>query len=212
MVNIMNTTFFYELTRASRVLACLALSTLTTASLLYLMSGLISNEVAEPPKEAPTAVVDIWMGDDTRKVDEHIDKIEKPEQQEAPPEVKFNETFDPSDVRTDVIKVRPNIKQMKPTFNVSQSSMPIAQLIKQPRYPAGAAMRGTEGWVKVQFDISGQGKTFNIEVLSSEPKGVFESAALAAVKAWKYQPLIDEEGKPQPYYGLQQRIVFKMEQ
>jgi TonB family protein len=59
-----------------------------------------------------------------------------------------------------------------------------------PRYPMRAAKQHIEGWVKVQFTITKEGKVSNIIVVDSNPKHVFDRAALIAIKQWKFKPAI----------------------
>ena len=50
-----------------------------------------------------------------------------------------------------------------------------------------------EGHIKMMFDIDKQGQAFNIEVLESVPKGVFDVAALKAFKRWTFRTLKQKE-------------------
>lgn len=69
-----------------------------------------------------------------------------------------------------------------------------AVIIKRepPRYPTRAINRGIEGWVEVKFKVDTKGEPMEIEVVNSEPKGVFESAATRAVKRWRFTPAKNE--------------------
>lgn len=65
----------------------------------------------------------------------------------------------------------------------------------EPEYPSDAFQNGVTGSVIMSFTINIDGSISNIAVLSSEPKGVFEAASIAALSKWKYAPLeapIDE--------------------
>ncbi|MEO1171657.1 MAG: energy transducer TonB, partial [Myxococcota bacterium] len=61
-----------------------------------------------------------------------------------------------------------------------------------PVYPSRAASRGESGSVTVQFCIDGQGKPIAPSVIESTPRGVFDQAALDAVKKWRYHPVPGE--------------------
>lgn len=58
-----------------------------------------------------------------------------------------------------------------------------------PRYPQRAQERGTSGWVDVYFTVTESGETADIEVNRSEPKSVFDRAAMEAVRKWAFQPV-----------------------
>jgi protein TonB len=59
-----------------------------------------------------------------------------------------------------------------------------------PAYPPVAFRNGLEGWVEVDFTVTEQGTVRDVEVVSAEPDGVFDAAAVAAVAAWRYQPRV----------------------
>lgn len=58
-----------------------------------------------------------------------------------------------------------------------------------PRYPDEAAKNRVEGWVELAGEIGLDGTLKNARVLSSEPPGIFEDAALAAFTRWRYCPV-----------------------
>ena len=57
-----------------------------------------------------------------------------------------------------------------------------------PQYPYQAARRGTEGWVRVSFQVTGTGTVEDVIVLESDPPGVFDRAAIKAVFRWRFKP------------------------
>jgi protein TonB len=56
-----------------------------------------------------------------------------------------------------------------------------------PKYPMNAMRKGTEGWVKLAFDIDKVGKVVNVSIVDSQPKRIFDKAAKLALRKWKYQ-------------------------
>jgi len=65
----------------------------------------------------------------------------------------------------------------------------------QPRYPFEAAQKGIEGRVTLRFVVDSTGQAQEPEVVKSEPEGVFDEAALAVVKKYKFRPAM-KGGKP----------------
>ncbi|ABA57129.1 energy transducer TonB [Nitrosococcus oceani] len=57
-----------------------------------------------------------------------------------------------------------------------------------PQYPRRAARRGLEGSVTVAFIITKEGSVRDPKVIESHPSGIFEQAALQAIKRWKFKP------------------------
>ena len=61
-----------------------------------------------------------------------------------------------------------------------------------PVYPEKARIEGLEGYVEVSFTVGRDGSVTGAEVTLAMPRGEFEAAALAAVRAWSFEP--DPEG------------------
>jgi TonB family protein len=59
-----------------------------------------------------------------------------------------------------------------------------------PSYPARAREHGTEGWVELDFVVTKDGTTRDPRVKAAEPAGVFDRAALDAVRRWRYEPQV----------------------
>src|SRR5690606_24433653 len=59
-----------------------------------------------------------------------------------------------------------------------------------PMYPTRAAEEKIEGWVQVRFDVTPQGTVDadSIEVVDSEPAGVFDNSALRATPGFEFSP------------------------
>lgn len=64
-----------------------------------------------------------------------------------------------------------------------------------PAYPAAAQAAGIEGQVTVSYDVTPAGRVANAVVVAADPSGVFEEAALAAVRSWRFRPAT-EPGLP----------------
>jgi protein TonB len=86
----------------------------------------------------------------------------------------------------------------------------VPQVRIQPDYPIQARQKKIEGWVDVQFTVAADGSVRDPIVIGAEPKGIFDRAALQAVKGWKYNPRI-EDGRPVERPDLKVRIRFQLE-
>src|SRR5262245_39409939 len=62
----------------------------------------------------------------------------------------------------------------------------------QPAAPPGAA--GLSGQVDVTFVVLPDGTVGNVQVIGSVPPDIFEEVAVAAVRQWRYAPVI-RDGK-----------------
>jgi TonB family protein len=65
-----------------------------------------------------------------------------------------------------------------------QPAVPVDR--QPPAYPDSAG--SAEGTVKLSFKIDADGHVHGASIIDSNPKGVFDSAALAAVANWVYRP------------------------
>lgn len=93
------------------------------------------------------------------------------------------------------------------TKTVVSSVVPLVRV--PPKYPARAASRHIEGWVKIEFTIQTDGSVEDPVVLSSEPEGTFDDAAITAISKWKFkEKLINGVAVTQ---RAMQTLQFKLE-
>lgn len=90
--------------------------------------------------------------------------------------------------------------QQKPVATTAASAeLPPVQLkrtkIVTPSYPTEAKRRSINGWVDVSFLVATDGKVEEVKVSKAEPQGVFDQAAMDAVKQWRFEPPT-RDGKP----------------
>ncbi len=76
-------------------------------------------------------------------------------------------------------------------------------------YPIEAARKGIEGSVEVRFTISSQGKVSDVTVVSAVPSDIFNRAATAAVRRWKYEPKLVNGVPVEAHQQL--RLQFKLD-
>ena len=84
------------------------------------------------------------------------------------------------------------------------------QLIKgsAPVYPADLRVKGVGGMVTVQYDVTPQGQVVNAQVVASEPPGLFDAAALEAVRSWRFRPQV-RDGQIESVVGLTSSLEFR---
>jgi TonB family protein len=85
------------------------------------------------------------------------------------------------------------------------------ELIKRiaPEYPDDAARKGVEGAVDLAFIVSPKGDVSDVSVVHSEPSSIFNRAAIAAVRRWKYQPRTVNGVAVEAHVQL--RMTFKLD-
>jgi protein TonB len=64
-----------------------------------------------------------------------------------------------------------------------------------PVFPEEARERDLTGYVDLEFTVRWDGVVEDVTVLKSQPLGIFDQAAVAAVKQWRYRP-VQRNGVP----------------
>jgi len=72
----------------------------------------------------------------------------------------------------------------------------------KPSYPFSARRGRIEGYVLLRYCIAKSGAVVDVGVIGASPPGIFESAALDAVRRWRYQP------QPIDRPGMKTKITF----
>jgi periplasmic protein TonB len=78
-----------------------------------------------------------------------------------------------------------------------------------PQYPRQAARDGISGWVELEVVVAPDGTVKSARPIKSQPRGVFESAAVSAMLKAKFKPKI-VDGKAVEQKALQ-RVDFNLE-
>jgi len=95
-------------------------------------------------------------------------------------------------------------------FELSELDEPPRPLARiHPAYPTQARLRAIEGVVVLQFVVSPDGTTRDIEIVKSEPVDVFDNAAMRAVKRWRFTP--GTRGGEPVAVRVRQRVTFKLD-
>jgi periplasmic protein TonB len=95
-----------------------------------------------------------------------------------------------------------------PAAGGTETREPIPITTIRPRYPANALRNSQEGWVDVQYTVNVDGSVSNISVVSAEPRHVFDSAAIDALRRAKFSPAMRDGAAVAAQQ--QKRIEFKL--
>lgn len=94
----------------------------------------------------------------------------------------------PSRSVRDVIAGKLAAPSLAPVAAAEESAhAPLRTAMVSPVYPARASLAGVEGNVELQYAIDASGRPTDIRVLQSQPEGVFDSAAIAALAQWRFE-------------------------
>jgi TonB family protein len=83
--------------------------------------------------------------------------------------------------------------QAGPAF-VALSNLRFTKFV-EPAVPDAIGRSNRSGWVLVSFHIDPKGRTDNVSVIESSPKGRYDLQALAAIRRWRFEPVM-EAGRP----------------
>lgn len=200
-----------------RYLATVTLAAVITLAAFYLMHRLIDNDAAAPAPADSVTVIRFGPVDipELPKPDE-ITPPPKPEPQEPPPRTNVIATIEPIDRPVDIDRSSTPTPGPEVIYQGtfpgrsgadSAAARPMAAV--PPPYPREAALNGIEGWVRVAVEIDERGRVGEVEVLAAEPRGVFEDAAVRAVRRWSWKPAIIE-GQPRAQRVVQE-LTFSLD-
>jgi protein TonB len=171
-------------------------------ALFWLMQFMISNNQQGLNKVASlqmTEFIRLKKDSNLTTKDRRIPKKPKPHKRPPPPKMKLQANpiknlqpkMDMPDLDLPLELSHMGMKGVEiGVGNISANVIPLVRIA--PRYPMRAANRRIEGWVKVQFTITKEGKVADAVVVDSEPKHTFDRAALSAIKRWKFKAKVIE--------------------
>ena len=88
-----------------------------------------------------------------------------------------------------------------------QTPSPIVRV--EPIYPVRAASRGLEGQCMIIFDITPQGTTANVRIMSCT-NTAFERTSINAISRWRYNPQV-QNGAPVVFRGATTQLVYRLD-
>src|SRR5262249_58662689 len=91
---------------------------------------------------------------------------------------------------------------------VAESSLTRTRYVA-PEFPRAAREKGINGWVDVQFVVRTDGTVGDASIVGAQPVGIFEQAALDAVRHWRYRAVL-QGGQPVSQH-TRVRVRFAMQ-
>ena len=201
-----------EMTVYSRMMGVVLLATGVTIGLFLIMKVLVTGQEYEIEEELASIGIDfvrVERDEESQTKDRALKRPSKVEPEEPPPPPKLTQpnrpNIDKASMSADLGAF--DLAGLNLNAPVDGDTLAIVRVL--PRYPSRALSRGIEGWVLMEFAIDELGLAVNPVVIESEPPGIFDRAALSAVKRWKYRPMI-EDGRPLMRPGVRQLISFEI--
>ncbi|OPZ31335.1 MAG: transport protein TonB [Lentisphaerae bacterium ADurb.BinA184] len=98
----------------------------------------------------------------------------------------------------------------EPPVEVSLLDSPPVPLSQPtPAYPFNARRQSIEGYADIVFTVDESGRVTEAVAQASSPPGIFEGAATAAVRRWRFEP--GQRNRRPVSFRMQVRIRFRLE-
>ena len=162
-----------------------------------LFDNFVSFSTAKPQMKEERKLPDKKMAEDKPKklpemqVKQNRSKVNKPKPELSAPKMNFDMNASLSQgmaVSMPVVAGTSIASGMGTVFEIGEVDTPPQALFRAaPVYPFAAKRRGITGDVVLRFLVDENGQISRISVVSAEPEGVFEDAAIDAVKRWKFK-------------------------
>lgn len=179
-----------------RLLIGIPIASVVTFLLFLLMDRLIFTDELELEDDREDIVISIAEEVDELQANVReltIDDVPEVTPPPPPPQIERQAAEQPNeDMSTIVGEIpefeAPTLSGNDVNFSVSdRDAQPLVRI--EPQYPMRAAERGVEGTCTVTFDVTPDGVTTNISVLSCS-SSLFQRDSIRAVERWRYQPKI----------------------
>jgi len=194
-----------------RIPLALLVGGLLSLGMFWVLWKLISAPIDVTEMREATRIEFTRMRKDTEVASKREQKVERERPPPAPEVPRM--AFSSGSVESNVATLTPSVDARGAMSGLSLSAgsdrdtIPLVRV--PPDYPPRALNRGLEGWVQVQFTITGTGSVKDAVVVKSSSK-VFEEAAIKSILRWRYNPKI-ENGVAVDRVGVQTIIRFTLE-
>lgn len=200
---------------APRYLVALALAVCVTFGLFWVMQALISVAFQLQEGKGPLVVDFVRLKRDTtpEAKKRELPKRAPPEQPPPPPQLNFANNLDPGAGVGEIVPILDAGLDLANATNLGAggSDRDVVPLVRvEPAYPVRAQQRRIEGWVELMFTIGKTGAVKDAVVTASYPGTVFDTAALQAVRKWRYDPKV-VNGVAEERPGIRIRLRFELD-
>ena len=195
-----------------RYIRSISAATLFSFGIVILMTNMFKvffGDFAPPVTYADVQIVHPEIKQDLEKVKQQAlpERKPPPEELPVPQRVILRQVDLPPSVPSPLAlpKISPNLQMAgQPMIGnlasgtklmFDNEAIPLVQV--PPIYPTRAEMMHLGGMVTVEFTIDGLGRVEKPRIIKSEPRGIFDQAAIQAILNWRFKPkLVGGEAVP----------------
>lgn len=199
----------------SRLPLALVIACVVTFGLFWTMQALVSTDAQLIDSKPSPKIEFVRLRRDTTPEIKKREppKRQKPEEAPPPPEINVSKaSLEPSgDLSAFIANFNAGDALAGGVGMGSGADRDATPLVRiEPEYPMRMRQRGIEGAVGITFTIAKAGTVKDAQIDYSQPPGVFDKAALAAVRRWRYNPkIVDGRAVERP--GQKVWFPFSME-
>jgi len=170
-----------------------------------------------PRKATPAAAVSLQQNVEAqaRAVAEAAAALKHDQQELANAQQRFAAKIEAAEAqlasaRQEVVELPPSVAPAVAPVAAAPAPTPRLAHMVQPEYPYEAQRSGAEGWVNVSLSVTPAGNVVDPRVEQSSSGTLFNRAALAAVRKWRYEPFAAAD--PLASQRLLVRVEFRMQE
>jgi periplasmic protein TonB len=179
-------------------------------------------EPTPPPKATPAPTVAPALQQhveaQARAVAEATAALKRDQQELANAQLQFAAKIEAAEAQFAAVRKDKEVVELPPAAAPAPAAatpaapMPTPRLARmvRPEYPSEALRTGAEGWVNVSVSVTPAGNVIDPRVEQSSNGTLFNRAALAAVRKWRYEPFASAD--PLASQRLMVRVEFRMEE
>jgi periplasmic protein TonB len=179
-------------------------------------------EPTPPPKATPAPAVAPALQQhveaQARAVAEAAAALKRDQQELANAQLQFAAKIEAAEAQFAAVRKDKEVVELPPAATPTAAaaapatpmSTPRLARMVRPEYPSEALRTGAEGWVNVSVSVTPAGNVIDPRVEQSSNGTLFNRAALAAVRKWRYEPFASAD--PLATQRLMVRVEFRMEE
>lgn len=201
-----------------RLLLAALVASGVTLVLFYAMHHMVSGPAELRQSASERAVVDfvrLKENSETQLKERRKKQPPKPQQPAMPELAVAQQSTQVQTLQIDIPDVSADLSVSNQSFlgdalvGMGMGDSEVLPLVKvQPQYPRRALRARQEGYVTARLSITPEGSVDDVEVIDSNPPGVFEREAVMALYRYKFKPkMVDNQPVAQT---ATQTIEFKL--
>ena len=193
-----------------RTLIGLALGVAVTLFFLWLMQFLIYVAERVLDEEKAARLIDFVRSDRNEEV-RTDDAVEAPPPVEAMPQSDVEDDWEDSDTLVAVAAPKPQFQADIKSGSGGQEGDYLPIIKVPPNYPTAARDRGIEGFCVVEYVVTSDGTTRDVQVLEDQcSSSLFHRASIRAAKKFRYKPRV-VNGVRIEVPGVQNMFTYKLD-